>query len=73
MDFQQGSRVLSLSTGKVGTVVRVISRTGELGGIAEVRWDGQRLSRTAGFVAGRDLREIGGESLRYRTGLVSFA
>jgi hypothetical protein len=69
--IQEGSRVLHLPTGKVGTVTRVVTRNGLLGGLAEVRWDGQRLSRSAGFQAGRDLREVGGTALRHSSGLVA--
>jgi hypothetical protein len=66
-----GSRVSHQPTGRVGTVTRVITRDGLLGGIAEVRWDGQRLSRSAGFFPGQELRPEA-TGLRHRDGFVTF-
>lgn len=43
--------------GRRGTVSRIIAQDGALGGLVEVRWDGQkRPSRSNGFEAGRDIR-----------------
>lgn len=48
--FTSGARVERISDLRRGTVTRVIDTEGALGGLVEVRWDGQRrASRSAGF------------------------
>jgi len=63
-------RVRHIATGATGTVTRVISAGGALGGLVEVRWDGRKLSRSAGFEATRNLEAAEGP-LRHKTGLVT--
>ena len=67
-----GSSVSRKADGRRGEVVRVIASDGALGGLVEVRWDGQRLSRSAGFepVSGLVVEATG---LRHKDGLVVFA
>lgn len=56
---QPGDRVLIIATGRAGTVTRVIDRDGAIGGLVEVRRDGERRPRPgAGFEAGRDLAPL---------------
>lgn len=73
-----GSRVSgnaqTRSFGRLGTVTRVIDADGELGGLVEIRWDGERRpSRSAGFEAVRDLTVLAVDQVvRHRSGLVVF-
>jgi hypothetical protein len=58
-----GTRVTGDATtrsfGRTGTVTRVIDADGVLGGIVEVRWDGERRpSRSAGFEAVNALTSV---------------
>lgn len=54
-----GSRV-ERTDGRVGTVTRIIATEGNLGGLVEVRWDGERRpSRTSGFEAGNNITLLG--------------
>lgn len=58
-----GTRVTGDNTtrsfGRVGTVTRVIDADGALGGLVEVRWDGERRpSRQAGFEGANALKPV---------------
>jgi len=54
-----GSRIVR-KDGRTGSVTRIIAPDGALGGLVEVRWDGQRRpSRSNGFEAGRDISLLG--------------
>jgi hypothetical protein len=54
-----GARVAHILVGrKTGTITRVIDADGALGGLVEVRWDGQRLSRSAGFFGANEVRAL---------------
>lgn len=53
-----GARVALIANGRVGTITRVIDAAGHMAGIVEVRWDGQRVSRTAGFFGGVEVRAL---------------
>lgn len=66
------SQVIRKADGRRGTVVRVIASDGALGGLVEVRWDGQRVSRSAGFEAVSGL-EVVLDGFRHKDGLVVFA
>ena len=52
-----GDRVQSTARpGRLGTITRVIDADGAIGGLVEVRWDGQRTpSRSAGFFSASEL------------------
>ena len=57
--FRAGARVESRQfAGRLGTITRVIDASGELGGLVEVRWDGQRVSRSAGFFSPSEIKVV---------------
>jgi hypothetical protein len=71
--FRAGARVESRHfAGRLGTITRVIDADGELGGLVEVRWDGQRVSRSAGFFSPAEVAVVEETTplLRHKTGLV---
>ena len=69
--FVPGARVRHLEVPRTGTITRVIDAGGRLAGLVEVRWDGQRLSRSAGFFGGIELALLPVEGgLRHTNGLV---
>ena len=58
--FVAGARVVRPTIPTVvGTITRVIDAEGALGGLVEVRWDGRRVSRSAGFFSPQEIRVIG--------------
>lgn len=70
--FRAGARVESRQfAGRLGTITRVIDADGELGGLVEVRWDGQRVSRSAGFFSPTEIEAVEeAASVRHQTGLI---
>src|SRR5262245_52372675 len=59
LSTQVGDRLAAIATGREGTVTRVIDRDGAIGGVVEVRWDGERRPRSgAGFYGGNELRPV---------------
>ena len=68
--FRAGARVQS-QAGRLGTITRVIDSEGQLGGLVEVRWDGQRVSRSAGFFSPQEIKVVEDATLvRHSAGLV---
>lgn len=70
--FRPGARVESLHfAGRIGSVTRIIDTEGELGGLVEVRWDGQRVSRSAGFFSPSEVKVVEQATfVRHPAGLV---